>query len=79
MLLLCQTSNTPRSLLIGCRTAWLLMDYVYEAASTPADCIVIQTARVVCCMLLQGKLPELAANLIAALPNLDGDQLPRHG
>lgn len=45
---------------------------------TPADGVVVEPAWVVCCMLLQGQLPELAADLVSALANLDGDELTRH-
>lgn len=46
--------------------------------NTPADGIVVQTLWVVRRVLLERKLPELAANLVATLPNLHCDQLPRH-
>lgn len=47
-------------------------------SKAPADGIIVEATWVVCCMLLQGKLPELAANLVATLSNLDGDELAWH-
>jgi hypothetical protein len=47
-------------------------------STAPADGIIVETTRVVCCMLLQRQLPKLAANLVATLSNLDSDQLSWH-
>lgn len=54
--------------------------YLYRWDSkAPADGIIIEATWVVSCMLLQRKLPELAANLVATLSNLDGNELAWHG
>lgn len=52
----------------------LLLPHTY----TPADGVIIEAPRVVCCVLLQRQLPKPAAYLVAALPNLDCDELTRH-
>lgn len=45
----------------------------------PAERLVVLPPRVVGRVLPQRQVPEAAANLIARLPNLDRDELARHG
>lgn len=49
-----------------------------RAQRPPAERVVIHAGRVVRGVLLQRRLPEAAADLVAALPHLHRDELARH-
>jgi hypothetical protein len=56
---------------------WLLA--LVNVPEEAAESIIVHASRVVRCMLTQRQLPEATPNLVAALPHLHSDQLPRHG